>query len=85
MFITLEGPEGSGKSTNAAWLVAWLEERGHRAMPLREPGGTSLGERIRSLLLADAPPTAARAALLLFEAARAELVETVIQPALAAG
>lgn len=85
MFISFEGPEGSGKSTNAAWLADWLAGRGERVVRTREPGGTAVGERVRALLLADAPAASARAALLLFEAARAELVETVIRPALSGG
>ena len=85
MFLTLEGPEGSGKSSNAAWLVEWLAARGRRVLRVREPGGTPLGEQIRSLLLDAASPLTPCASLLLFEAARAELVETVIKPALADG
>lgn len=86
VFITLEGIDGSGKTTQLKLLQAWLKEQGTKAVITREPGGTALGERIRSLLLspADGPQTAA-AELLLYAAARAELVHTVIQPALKAG
>ena len=70
---------------NVVWLASKLEAQGHRVVRAREPGGTALGEGIRPLLLhAESPPTA-RAALLLFEAARAELVDRVLRPSLAAG
>ncbi len=85
MFITFEGPEGSGKSENMRWLAEWLKARGHRVIAVREPGGTPLGERVRSLLLDTATPPASMASLLLFSAARAELVARVIQPELASG
>jgi dTMP kinase len=84
MFITFEGPEGSGKSVNARWTVDWLVAKGIPALLTREPGGTPLGEQIRSLLLHDVDTPSPIAALLLFEAARATLVRDVIQPALAA-
>jgi dTMP kinase len=85
MFITFEGPEGSGKSVNVAWLTQWLEAQGHRVLTTREPGGTDVGEKIRSILLhGDELPTPL-ASLLLFEAARSQLVNEVIRPALAAG
>lgn len=86
MFITLEGIDGSGKTTQLILLEAWLKEQGLEVVSVREPGGTPLGEKIRSLLLsaADGPQTSA-AELLLYAAARAELTGTVIQPALQAG
>lgn len=86
MFITLEGIDGSGKTTQLRLLEAWLKEQGLEVVSVREPGGTPLGEKIRSLLLsaADGPQTSA-AELLLYAAARAELTGTVIQPALQAG
>lgn len=86
VFITLEGIDGSGKSTQLKLLQAWLTEQGREAVITREPGGTALGEKIRSLLLSpeEGPQTSA-AELLLYAAARAELVERVIQPAIAAG
>ncbi len=85
-FITVEGTEGAGKSTAIAHIQRWLEDKGHGAIITREPGGTPLGEEIRSILLAHrqdgmAPKTEA---LLMF-AARAEHLHTVIKPALEKG
>src|SRR5262245_57952904 len=82
MFVTFEGVDGSGKSTQARLLAAHLEERGREVVATREPGGTPLGERVRELLLdgGDVTPWAEAA---LFAAARAELAERVIRPALA--
>ena len=87
-FITLEGPEGAGKTLQAQRLVGALEAGGHRARLTREPGGTALGEQIRSIVLARADGAGgidARADALLFNAARAQLVSEVIKPALEAG
>ena len=88
-FITLEGPEGAGKTVLARRLVEALEGEGRVVRSTREPGGTRLGERLRSILLADdggaAAPTDPRADALLFNAARAQLVAEVIRPALEAG
>jgi dTMP kinase len=88
-FITLEGPEGAGKTLQARRLVDALGARGDRARLTREPGGTALGEQIRSIVLARATDAAAgieaRADALLFNAARAQLVAEVIRPALASG
>ena len=87
-FITLEGPEGAGKTLQAQRLVGALEAGGHRARLTREPGGTNLGEQIRAIVLARADGAGgidARADALLFNAARAQLVSEVIEPALAAG
>jgi dTMP kinase len=85
VFITFEGPEGSGKSENARHLGAWLANRGFSVTSTREPGGTALGERVRALVLDPVRAPSALASLLLFSASRAELVHQVIQPALAAG
>ena len=84
-FVTLEGGEGSGKSTQLGRLAARLRSRGIEALVAREPGGTPLAESIRGLLLAavDSSPGALAEALLMV-AARADLVEKVIRPALAA-
>ncbi|MFA7256975.1 MAG: dTMP kinase [Kiritimatiellales bacterium] len=86
-FITLEGPEGSGKSTQAKMLIRRLAELGIEAMYTREPGGTALGEEIRNILqhnqAGEAP--CERAELLLFEASRNQLVEKVIRPNLEKG
>jgi dTMP kinase len=86
-FITLEGPEGSGKSTQAKTLIQRLAERGIEAVYTREPGGTMLGEAIRNILqhnqAGESP--CERAELLLFEASRNQLVEKVIRPNLEKG
>lgn len=86
--MTLEGPEGSGKTVVARRLVEELARRGVRAQLTREPGGTKLGERVREILLGRATGELAldpRADALLFNAARAQLVAEVIRPALDAG
>lgn len=85
-FITVEGIDGCGKSTQARLLAAALEHAGRAVLRLREPGGTEISEKIRALLLD--PTNAAMSEtceLLLFEAARAQLVEEVIRPALDSG
>jgi len=84
MFVTFEGIDGSGKTTQAELLAAALAEDGRTVVATREPGGTELGERIRALLLGGAP-VAPWAEAALFAAARAELVERVIYPALGDG
>ena len=86
LFITLEGPEGAGKSTNREYLAARLQEAGCDVLLTREPGGTPLAERIRELLLEPSDePMAADTELLLVFAARAQHLAQVIRPALAAG
>lgn len=82
-FITLEGIDGAGKSTQHQWLVSFLRQRGQEVVATREPGGTVLGEKLRALLLAETMDLETEA-LLMF-AARREHVVTVIEPALAAG
>ena len=85
-FITLEGVDGSGKSTQAALLARRLRETGREVVSLREPGGTAISEKIRALLLD--PENSAMAdecELLLYEASRAQLVREVIEPALGRG
>ncbi len=86
LFITFEGPEGSGKSTQLALLAQWLRDQGYEVLTTREPGGTRIGETIRSLLhdirFTEMHP---RAEILLYSASRAQLVEEVIRPALEAG
>jgi dTMP kinase len=84
MFITFEGVDGSGKTTQAALLAEALRAEGHDVVATREPGGTELGERIRELLL-DGGVITPWAEASLFAAARAQLVEEVIRPALARG
>ena len=84
-FIAFEGGEGAGKSTQIARLAERARTRGVEVLTCREPGGTPLGERLREALFGlDAAPTAL-AELLTFSAARAELVATVIRPALERG
>ena len=86
MFITLEGPEGSGKTSHIPPLVEYLREQGHTVFPTREPGGTSISEQIRDILHdlknAEMHP---RTETLLYQAARAQIVEQIIKPKLAAG
>ncbi len=85
-FVTLEGPEGSGKTTQLPLLATWLEARGYSVLKTREPGGTSIGERIRDLLHDPAHiEMTPRAEILLYSASRAQLVAEVIRPALQAG
>lgn len=85
-FITLEGPEGAGKSTNREFIAEYLRERGIDVVLTREPGGTPLAERIREILLAPADePMASDTELLLVFAARAQHIDQVIRPALARG
>ena len=85
-FITFEGGEGCGKSTQVKRLKAALEERGVEVLLTREPGGTVLAEEIRRLIKdQDDDPPCDRSELLLFLAARAQLVRNVIRPALDAG
>lgn len=82
-FISLEGIDGAGKSTQHAWMVDYLRRRGHTVVATREPGGTPLGEKLRALLLAE-PMHLETEALLMF-AARREHIAQVIEPALARG
>ncbi len=86
-FITLEGGEGVGKSTNVAFVEAWLKERGIDVVRTREPGGTARAEAIRELLLDPSPnePLSVDAELLLVFAARAQHLTEKILPALARG
>ncbi len=86
LFITFEGPEGSGKSTQVRFLVEWLKERGFSVLSTREPGGTAIGNAVRQVLLdvqhAGMRP---RTEVFLFSAARAQLVDEVIRPFLERG
>jgi dTMP kinase len=86
MFITLEGPEGSGKTSHIPYLVEFLREKGYTVFPTREPGGTSIGEQIREVIHdlknAEMHP---RTETLLYQAARAQIVEEVFKPRLAIG
>jgi dTMP kinase len=83
LFLTLEGVDGAGKSTHVQWMVDTLVALGQPVLCTREPGGTPIGEKLRTLLLHEAM-TLECETLLMF-AARAEHVRTVIEPALAAG
>src|SRR5690606_1809734 len=86
LFITLEGGEGVGKSTNMAFIADAIRTAGIDLVTTREPGGTALAEQIRQLILSpSSEPMAELAELLLIFAARAQHLERVIQPALAAG
>ena len=84
MFVTFEGVDGSGKTTQAELLAGWLREQGRTVLLTREPGGTPLGERVRQLLL-EGEEMGAWTEAALFAAARAEHVERAIVPALERG
>ena len=85
-FITFEGIEGSGKTTQIKLLMAWLQERTARALLTREPGGTPIGEQVRAILLnPDNAAMTPEAEILLFSAARAQIVREVIRPRLEEG
>ena len=86
MFITLEGPEGSGKTSHIPYLVEYFREKGYTVFPTREPGGTSIGEQVREILHSlkntEMHP---RTETLLYQAARAQFVEQVVRPRLVLG
>ena len=85
-FITLEGSEGVGKSTNLAFIQQWLEEQGHQPLMTREPGGTPMAEEMRELLLSQREETVSeKAELLLMFAARAQHLDQKILPELERG
>src|SRR5512142_72857 len=86
LFLSLDGPDGGGKTTQAARLAAWLRARRLEVVACRDPGGTALGDRLRQILLDRATAhLALRAEMLLYMASRAQLVEEVIRPALGRG
>lgn len=86
LFITFEGPEGSGKTTQIHLLAAYLYEQGHDVLVTREPGGTPIGDRVRSILLDPAHTEMQPATeFLLFSAARSQHVGQIIRPHLARG
>ena len=84
-FVVVEGPEGAGKSTLVRWLGTTLRAEGRDVLTVREPGGTPIAEAARKLALKSRHDRAFAAELFLFLAARADLVERVIRPALADG
>ncbi len=86
MFISIDGIDGCGKSTQVQLLARWFEQRGQHALTVRDPGGTTLGESLREILLQRVEiPLGSTAEMLLFMASRAQLVEEVIEPAIAKG
>lgn len=85
IFITLEGGDGAGKTTQASLLEAWFQSQGRTVLRTREPGGTELGTEIRELVLHSRGHIDERAEALLYAADRAQHIETVVLPALAAG
>lgn len=86
MFITLEGPEGCGKTSQSAPLAEFLYKQGYDVLATREPGGTPIGEQIREVLHSlENTAMQPRTEILLFQASRAQLVEEVIRPHLARG
>lgn len=86
MFITFEGPDGSGKSTQLKLLASALREEGRDIITTREPGGTEIGDQIRAVIMnMKNKAMDPRTELLLFNASRAQLVEELIRPSLAAG
>src|SRR5207247_4237244 len=80
-----DGIDGVGKSTQARLFAAWLRERKHEVVECRDPGSTSVGEKVRGMLLDTRATIALRAEALLYMAARAQMVEEIIRPSLQAG
>lgn len=85
LFITLEGGDGSGKTTQARLLTDWLQELGHTVVRTREPGGTDVGVEIREIVLHHRGEVSPRAEALLYAADRAQHISTLVRPALARG
>ncbi|WP_210508560.1 dTMP kinase [Naasia sp. SYSU D00057] len=85
LFVTLEGGDGAGKSTQAALLEEWLQERGETVLRTREPGGSDLGIELREIILHRPGHIAPRAEALIYAADRAHHVATVVRPALERG
>lgn len=86
MFISFDGIDGTGKTTQMRLFVTWLEQRGYTVTACRDPGGTGLGEQLRDVLLQKSElAICRRAEMLLYMASRAQLVDEVIRPALEAG
>ena len=86
LFLSLDGVDGAGKSTQVARLIAWFERQGRTVISPRDPGSTALGEALREILLhRQEIPLSMTSEMLLYMASRAQLVREVIHPALAAG
>jgi len=86
IFITIEGPDGSGKSTQAQRLFKYMQEKGHKVVLTREPGGTSIGEQIRRILLnPENNEMGFKTEVLLYAASRCQHLEEIIIPALKEG
>jgi dTMP kinase len=85
LFITFEGGDGSGKTTQITLLAQWLENQGHRVCVTREPGGTDLGLELREIILHSTGFISPRAEALLYAADRAHHVHTIVRPALERG
>jgi len=85
LFITVEGTEGTGKSTQIQLLTRYLKRSGHDVLKTQEPGGTPFGRRIRKALLYGKDSFTRETETILYMASRAELVQKVIQPALRRG
>ncbi len=85
MFITFEGIDGAGKSTQITLVEDYLQKQGNEVLLIREPGGNEVSEKIREILLSSKNEISPVAELLLFEAARAQLTEKIIKPAIAEG
>ena len=85
LFLTFEGGDGSGKSTQSALLESWLVEQGRTVVSTREPGGTEVGDEIREIVLHRRGHIVPRAEALLYAADRAHHIATVVRPALARG
>ena len=85
-FFCLDGPDGAGKTTQAARLVDWLRTQGREVLAVRDPGGTALGDRLRSLLLdRDSVESCLKAEMLMFMASRAQLLAERVRPAIESG
>ncbi|SHM18824.1 thymidylate kinase [Caldanaerovirga acetigignens] len=84
-FITIEGPDGAGKTTQAGKLVEFLKSKGKRVIATREPGGTALGEQLRKILLDPEGSPVSSAEALIYAACRAQLLEKMVIPALKEG
>lgn len=85
IFITFEGPEGCGKSTQSKLLYEYLKRKGYKVVYVREPGGTQISEKIREILLNPRNHISPTAEMLLYMAARAEVVDEIIKPSLSKG